>query len=123
MAQVRSSAPRMVFAADVHLEPSRPDRAERFLAWIESLDPKSDELWLLGDLFDLWVAPRQATLPFYRPLIDRLAARVRDGLVVRFVHGNRDFLLGSRFERKTGIHVHEDPMVAEHCGKRLLLTH
>jgi UDP-2,3-diacylglucosamine hydrolase len=39
------------------------------------------------------------------------------------MHGNRDFLIGSEFEKKTGAVLLDDPTVIEIYGKRVLLGH
>ena len=114
---------RHLFVSDVHLEPQAPDRAERFLNWLEALDPSRDQVWILGDLFDLWVADRQRKLPFYEEITKVLARVTAAGLRVSFVHGNRDFLVGRRFERSTGVAVFADPIVRELGDRRFLLTH
>jgi len=115
--------PRQVFVSDVHLEPAEPERADRFLSWLEGLDPREHEVWILGDLFDLWVADRQLRLPFFDEICRRLARVTASGLRTTFVHGNRDFFVGRRFERATGVRVQSDPIVRELQGRRFLLTH
>ncbi len=112
-----------MFAADVHLRPDAPERTERFFRWLEAEAPRSRVTYLLGDLFDLWVGSGQMRDPFYEPIVERLAACVRAGATIEFVHGNRDFLIGRTFERATGIRVHEDPIVAPYDGGETVLTH
>ncbi len=119
----RTTTGRRVFAADVHIHPRDPSRAERFFEWLDSERDRAEVVYLLGDLFDLWVGSRQARHPDYRDLVDRLAERVRDGMRIEFVHGNRDFQIGRAFERRTGIRVHQDPMPADFGEGDILLTH
>jgi len=114
--------PRRVFAADVHLHPQGPDRTERFFDWLDREAPRS-RVHLLGDLFDVWVGPRQAKRPFYRAMLDRLARAARRSAGMEFVHGNRDFQIGADFERDTGIRVFEDPASRRIAERRVLLTH
>jgi UDP-2,3-diacylglucosamine hydrolase len=44
-------------------------------------------------------------------------------LPVRFMHGNRDFLVAQGFARETGVELIEDPTRLELYGKRTLLMH
>jgi UDP-2,3-diacylglucosamine hydrolase len=39
------------------------------------------------------------------------------------MHGNRDFLIGSAFEKKTGAVLLNDPILVEIFGKKILLCH
>lgn len=107
----------------MHLRPDAPDRTERFFRWLEAEAPRATVTYLLGDLFDLWVGSGQMRDPFYEPIVERLAACVRAGSRIEFVHGNRDFLIGTRFERSTGIGVHEDPILAPYDDGETVLTH
>lgn len=116
-------ADRWVFVADVHLRPEVPDRTERFFAFLERQVGSARAVFILGDLFDLWVSPSQIRHAHYRPIVSRLEALVRRSLPLVFVQGNRDFLVDRRFEGETGVRVHEDPLEADLAGSRILLTH
>lgn len=112
---------RRVFASDVHLCPEHPERTERFFAWLDDhID--AERIYLIGDLFDLWVGRRQSRIPFYRDIVERFAAAVAAGARIEFVHGNRDFLIDDQFAAETGMGVHEDPMPAD-FDPSLMLTH
>ena len=43
---------RRLFLADVHLSPREPARTERLIRFLEREAPRTDELYILGDLFD-----------------------------------------------------------------------
>ena len=51
----RTTTGRRVFAADVHIHPRDPSRAKRFFEWLDSERDRAEVVYLLGDLFDLWV--------------------------------------------------------------------
>jgi UDP-2,3-diacylglucosamine hydrolase len=44
-------------------------------------------------------------------------------LPVRFMHGNRDFLVAQEFSRATGVELIEDPTTIDLYGRRALLMH
>ena len=90
--------------ADLHLDPAGDARLDRFEAWLEALE--APRLVILGDLFEVWVGPAQARMVGARRVIEALHARHRKGTALDIVPGNRDFLLGSDFERSTGATVH-----------------
>ena len=43
------------FASDLHLDPSTPDIADRFLRFLSGPVRGADALFLLGDLFEAWI--------------------------------------------------------------------
>jgi UDP-2,3-diacylglucosamine hydrolase len=60
------------------------------------------------------------------PLPRRVAAALRPvaaSLPVRFMHGNRDFLVAQGFARATGAQLIEDPTPIDLYGTRTLLMH
>jgi UDP-2,3-diacylglucosamine hydrolase len=93
---------RRLFLADLHLHDKRPDIIRAFIILLEQKAPEFDELYLLGDIFEVWVGDDGAPeylQPVYRAL-RRLSNR---GTRILFQHGNRDFLFGQRAAEHLGI--------------------
>ncbi|MFP4057534.1 MAG: UDP-2,3-diacylglucosamine diphosphatase [Candidatus Brocadiia bacterium] len=84
---------RLVFLADVHLAPEREARARSLCDFIAAQQGRAEGVYILGDLFDYWVGARQARLPSWRGLLERLGEAARGGPPVRVLGGNRDYLL------------------------------
>jgi UDP-2,3-diacylglucosamine hydrolase len=97
------AATRVLFVGDVHLHPDRPDVAERFARFLSEVVPGAAEVYVIGDLFEHWVSPRQAVHPFYADMLDRLrrAAGATGGMW--FLPGNRDFLLDPGMAASAGL--------------------
>jgi len=95
---------RRVFLSDVHLSPQEPGRTGRFCRFLRREAPRTDELYILGDLFDYWIGPKHLNLAEYREAIDTLRGLVGDGVRVVFLCGNRDFYMRG-FSEATGIEV------------------
>ena len=114
---------RTLFISDLHLSPERPDILRLFHDWIAGLDAGSTRaLYILGDLFEAWVGddeddPELLTVPA------SLRALAERGVPVFTMRGNRDFLLGSGFERASGSRLLEDPARIELQGRSVLLMH
>ncbi|HIG79648.1 MAG TPA: UDP-2,3-diacylglucosamine diphosphatase, partial [Cycloclasticus sp.] len=51
------------FISDLHLAQDRPENTQRFLAYLDSLSSNVSELYILGDLFDVWVGDDDPTPP------------------------------------------------------------
>ena len=65
-----------LFVSDVHLSERRPARVEAFLELLRGPAGRCEALYLLGDLFDLWLGARLRFLRDFgsRSLFDRVAA-------------------------------------------------
>jgi len=110
------------FASDLHLDPSTPDIAARFLRFLAGPARGSHSLFLLGDLFEAWVGDDDPE-PAHREVIAAIAAVVRAGTLVYVMRGNRDFLIGERFCADSGAILLEDPAIVSVAGAPALLSH
>lgn len=110
------------FASDLHLDPSTPDIASRFLRFLAGPVRGSHALFLLGDLFEAWVGDDDPE-PAHREVIAAIAEVTRSGTLVFVMRGNRDFLIGERFCAESGAVLLEDPAIVTIAGAPALLSH
>jgi len=111
------------FASDVHLSAERPEVAARFLRFLDRVREDGRRLFLLGDIFDLWVGPKQTQLPYVLPLLQKLREITHEGIEVHYIAGNRDFNFDARVNGgPPPRHLPEVLEVVSH-GRRLVLTH
>ncbi len=82
----------------------------------------ADALYVLGDLFEFWVGDDDKT-PFANQIRSEFKALTVHGVPVYFVQGNRDFLLGERFCKQTGITLLEDVSTIDLYGTTALILH
>lgn len=111
-----------LFISDLHLDGSRPDITDQFLAFLQSEACNARALYILGDLFEAWIGdddPDADKQRVVRALRDVTAGGVRCFVM----HGNRDFLLGKRFCTATGAELLADGTVVDVYGRRVLLMH
>jgi UDP-2,3-diacylglucosamine hydrolase len=94
-----------------------------FEAFCASRARGAARLYVLGDLFDLWIGDDQLR----EPLAERVASALRDvaasGVAVGIVVGNRDFLLGRRFAAAAGATLLPEQIVVDVAGTPTLLMH
>jgi len=116
---------RVDFISDLHLDARQ--RAT-FDAWAQHLaHTPADALFILGDLFEVWVGDDNPD-PFAQQCLDVLKATAQR-MPVFFMCGNRDFLVGPELLKATGMQALSDPTVLdlgadEHANpNRLLLSH
>lgn len=111
-----------LFIADLHLCAERPETLARFERFLSERAARAAHLYILGDLFDLWIGDDDSTPPGAR-VSAALATLVRGGTQLWLMHGNRDFLLGDRFCRESGARPLGDPTLIDLYGVPTLLMH
>lgn len=94
---------RTLFIGDLHLSADRLDITQAFTHFLDTQLDDADALYILGDLFEVWVGDDIA-LPFALELAEKLK-QVSQTLPVYFIHGNRDFMLGKQFARAAGMQI------------------
>ncbi len=110
--------------SDLHLTPSMPRTAERFFEFLEKEARTHEALIILGDLFEFWVGDdAKARSPFHQEVAQKIKAVSQAGIPVYFMHGNRDFLLGSSYAQKSNMVLLQDPQVMTIANQTWLLTH
>lgn len=110
---------RTLFIADLHLCQKEPAITAGFLHFLQREAPHCDALYILGDLFEAWIGDDDPN-----PLHQQIARALRALPVpVYFIHGNRDFLIGRRFARASGMTLLPEEQVLTLYGHRLLIMH
>jgi UDP-2,3-diacylglucosamine hydrolase len=119
----RSSTGVDYFVSDVHVAAERPRVSDLFLRFCDQVASDGARLFLLGDIFDLWVGRKQEKLPYVVPIVARLRALAADGVEVTYIAGNRDFNFDAPLLPDGEPRALPDSMSVESGGKRLYLTH
>lgn len=112
----------VLFISDLHLEAERPDITRAFLHFLEMQAAQADALYILGDFFEVWMGD-DVMDAFQQHIADALRQLTASGVPVFIMHGNRDFLIGSRFCQYTGCTLLPEGSVIELYGERILLLH
>ncbi len=112
----------ILFISDLHLNPEQPGTGRLFIEFLQTRASKAAALYILGDLFELWLGD-DAILPAYRPFIKALRALTDSSVSLYIMHGNRDFLLGDDFLAMTRAQLLNDPAVIDLGGTPTLLMH
>lgn len=113
---------RTLFISDLHLDPSRPGIVAKFERFVGETAQGAEALYILGDLFEYWVGDDGLALPF-PGAIARTLSQASRRMPVRFMHGNRDFLVARGFAQATGIELIADPTIIDLYGTRTALLH
>ena len=103
---------RAYFVSDVHLKTMEERNSQTLLRFFHSLltDParKATHLFLVGDIFDLWIGKHEYFGERFKPLVNAIKALKDAGVEVHYFEGNHDLYLEDFWEKELGIRVHKD---------------
>lgn len=112
-----------VFVSDVHLNEPQSKRYGAFLLLLDQVlkHDNLEELFLVGDIFDLWLGDRKVFRKLHGPVIERIEkiAKIKP---VHYFEGNHDFQLGS-FWSDMGVKIYPGEHVFELKGQKVLVGH
>lgn len=109
------------FVSDPHLHVDDPRTVSAFLRYLH--DTPADAVFLLGDIFEVWIGDDAAQPGSFEAGIGQALRRAADSASLYFMHGNRDFLLGAAFAQEAGLIPIHDPTVLAWQDRRWLLSH
>lgn len=110
------------FISDLHLDESRPAITDLFCDFLQKKAISADALYILGDLFEVWIGDDENTILQNR-VANALAALANKNVPLYFIHGNRDFLIGKRFAKKANMRLLPQYHKINLYGKAILLMH
>ncbi len=111
-----------LFIADLHLCAQEPAITAGFLRFLQREAVHADALYILGDLFEAWIGDDDPE-PLHHEIAAALKALHQAGVPCYFIHGNRDFLLGKRFAKQSGMILLPEEQVVELYGRKILILH
>ncbi|PIS11843.1 MAG: UDP-2,3-diacylglucosamine diphosphatase [Bdellovibrio sp. CG10_big_fil_rev_8_21_14_0_10_47_8] len=99
------------FVSDIHLRDINERNSVRLLRFLHFLlkDSEATHLFLLGDIFDLWVGDSDLFQRKFQAIVDALAELKKKGVEVIYFEGNHDVHVKRFWEEKFSI-----PVFVEH---------
>lgn len=111
-----------IFISDLHLDEYHPETTVIFFDLLSKAVQDAEALYILGDFFETWIGDDNLT-PFNLSVIQALKKATDQGLPIYIMRGNRDFLLGKKFMKKTGCQLLADETLISLYGTPTLLMH
>ncbi|SON49009.1 UDP-2,3-diacylglucosamine diphosphatase [Vibrio tapetis] len=111
-----------LFISDLHLSPTRPDITQSFFQFLDQKARFANKLYVLGDLFDFWLGDDDNS-DFASSIRQAFKQLTDSGVQCYFQHGNRDFLVGKRFARETGVQLLPEECKIDLYGSSAILLH
>lgn len=111
-----------LFISDLHLDSGRPAITRLFLDFLEQRASNAEALYILGDLFEVWVGDDDDG-ELGQTVAGALQTLSQQGVPVYLLHGNRDFLLGGGFAASSGARLLPETVVTDLYGIPSLIMH
>jgi UDP-2,3-diacylglucosamine hydrolase len=113
------------FVSDIHIASPDEPRAALFLDWLRSLSggENATHLFLLGDIFDLWVADHGYFIERYAEIVAEIRRLRGEGVDIQYFEGNHDLHLRYFWADRLGVTVRPGPVQLQLGGKAVRLEH
>lgn len=115
------------FASDLHLGApdyaSSLEREKAFVQWLDFISKDASDLYLLGDVFDMWFDYKHVVPRGYVRLLGKLAELSDRGLQIHYFIGNHDMWVFDYFEKELNAKIYREPQEIEIDGKKLFIGH
>lgn len=112
------------FLSDIHLKSLDDESSRLLLLFLQNIWPKAPgDIYLLGDIFDIWVSNHSVFIKKYALLIDELKKVKRQGFKVVYFEGNHDLHLKKFWKQELGFDVYYDVGYFSLEGKTFRLEH
>ena len=104
---------KVYFASDNHLgAPTAQEsriREKRFVAWLDKVKKDAAAIYLMGDLFDVWIEYKSVVPKGFVRVLGKLAELADSGIPVFFFVGNHDMWMRDYLQKEIGAKVYFHP--------------
>lgn len=114
------------FLSDIHLKSVEERNGKILLRFLRSLlaqNPANIHLFLLGDIFDLWIGGHDYFVQKYQPLMDALKDLKSAGAKITYIEGNHDVHIEDFFQKQLGADVFVEAQYFDINGLRVRCEH
>lgn len=117
----------LYFVSDIHLKSNNERNAFLFTELLKQLRKQKQaeqvELFLLGDIFDLWLSKHDVFVSRYEPIVQELSLTQQSGIPIYFFEGNHDVHVDVFFQEKLGVQVFDKGHTFERYGVKIRCEH
>jgi len=115
------------FASDFHLGvpdyQTSLDREKKIVSWLNSIENKALEIYLVGDIFDFWFEYNKVIPKGFVRLQGKIAELTDKGIPVHIFTGNHDMWMFDYLPLELGVQIHREPIIRDFFGKKVLIGH
>lgn len=118
---------KIYFASDFHLglgvNGQSREREHRLLRWFDEIKKDAAEIYLVGDLFDVWFEYKRAVPKGYVRFLAKIAEITDSGIPVHIFTGNHDMWMFGYLEKECGVKLYRQPITRDINGKIFFIGH
>lgn len=94
------------FVSDIHIKNLNERNSQKLLRFLHSLSSRevpATHLFLVGDIFDLWISDGSVFVRKFQPIVEAIIAVKKAGILVTYFEGNHDVHVKHFWQEKLGI--------------------
>lgn len=115
---------RALFVSDIHIRTADDQNCLLFEKFLDKcLGIRPDILFLVGDIFDLWIADKKYFVETYARAIERIRQLRQAGVEIYYFEGNHDLDLKVFWQERLGAKIFEGPAYFDLLGKTVRVEH
>jgi UDP-2,3-diacylglucosamine hydrolase len=122
-----TSSKKVYFASDFHLGAPTYElsllREKNICAWLDTIQPSCEALYLVGDIFDFWFEYKYSIPKGYTRILGKIAAFTDQGIPVHVFTGNHDMWIFDYLPKELGIQLYRSPVTHVLQGKKIFIGH
>lgn len=109
------------FVSDIHIAGWQDSKVQLFGQLLDRLleDKQLTHFFMVGDIFDLWIADQGYFIKTYSSLIDKIIRLKAKGVEIHYFEGNHDLYLTEYWQKQLGVYVHSQAQYFT-LGKKVL---
>jgi UDP-2,3-diacylglucosamine hydrolase len=111
----------ILFISDLHLDQDKPEITQQFLSFLKARAIDARALYILGDLFEVWLGDDDETDTFSE--VFAALKEFSGAAELFFMHGNRDFLVGQNLAESLNMTLLSDPHLLQLGEQKIALMH
>jgi UDP-2,3-diacylglucosamine hydrolase len=116
-----------VFFSDVHLglgeRNQEKAKESRLLGFLDHVFPETEQLFIVGDLFDFWFDYKTVIPRGFHRTLTALQRYTDAGKQVHYLVGNHDCWMGDFFQSEIGAQLYRKPFMVTIQGKKVFIHH
>jgi len=98
-------------------------REKKFISWLDEIKQDAKAIFLLGDLFDLWMEYKTVVPKGFVRVLGKLAQISDSGIQIYFFVGNHDLWVRDYFQKELNWKVYTKPTTFTFNNKTFLIGH
>ena len=111
-----------IFLSDAHLRDVSDDNYRHLLEFLNK-QQDLDALFLLGDIFELWMGYKHLVFSAYVPVLEQLQRLSDNGTRLYYAEGNHDISLGPYFSSTLNCHIITEEELVQWDNRNILVCH